>query len=129
MTADKKFKISKKQPPNKIKSLRAISIRQPYVEAILNGKKKFEYRSTQTHVRGKVLIYAALGKEDDSEFKKFKIKREDAPLGLIVGCVDIVDCKFDKKSNIFGYVLKNPIRFKSFFKPKNHPQPRWFFPF
>jgi hypothetical protein len=30
----------------------AISIRQPYVEQILLGVKKYEYRSTLTHIRG-----------------------------------------------------------------------------
>jgi hypothetical protein len=33
---------------------RALSIRQPYVELILRGKKREEYRSRQTHVRGRV---------------------------------------------------------------------------
>jgi hypothetical protein len=32
----------------------AISIRQPYVEQILLGVKKYEYRSKLTHIRGRV---------------------------------------------------------------------------
>ena len=32
----------------------AISIRQPYIEQILLGVKKFEYRSTRTHIQGRV---------------------------------------------------------------------------
>ena len=32
----------------------AISIRQPYVELILTGKKRYEYRSTPTNMRGRV---------------------------------------------------------------------------
>jgi hypothetical protein len=37
----------------------AISIRQPYVEQILLGVKKYEYRSALTHIRGRVYLYAA----------------------------------------------------------------------
>ena len=38
---------------------RAISIRQPYVELILQGKKKFEYRSQPTNIRERVYLYAS----------------------------------------------------------------------
>ena len=36
----------------------ALSIRQPYVEMILTRKKRIEYRSRRTHVRGRVYLYA-----------------------------------------------------------------------
>ena len=39
---------------------RAISIRQPYAELILRGKKKNEFRSRPTNIRERVYIYAAL---------------------------------------------------------------------
>ncbi|MBI4768802.1 MAG: ASCH domain-containing protein [Deltaproteobacteria bacterium] len=38
---------------------RAISIRQPWVELILLGKKKAEYRSRPTKIRERVYIYAS----------------------------------------------------------------------
>lgn len=36
--------------------MKAISIRQPYVQEIIEGKKKFEYRSWSTNHRGELLI-------------------------------------------------------------------------
>lgn len=42
------------------KITRAISIRQPYVEMILRGVKKVEYRSQVTHIRERVYLYASL---------------------------------------------------------------------
>lgn len=125
----KEFKFSKIPPNSKIKNMRAISIRQPYAEAIMSGQKKMEYRSTLTHVRGTVLIYAGLAKESDEAFENFKVDKNKVPKGLIIGKVDIVDCVWVKKYKLFGYVLKNPKRFKKLLKSKNQPQPRWFFPF
>ena len=125
----KEFKFSKTPPNLKIKNMRAISIRQPYAESIITGKKKIEYRSTLTHVRGTVLVYAALGKESDEVFEEFNVDRNKVPKGIIIGTVDIVDCKYLSKDKSFGYILKNPKRFRTFLKSKNQPQPRWFFPF
>jgi len=42
----------------------AISIRQPYVELILRGIKKAEYRSRPTNVRGRVYLYASVSPAD-----------------------------------------------------------------
>jgi hypothetical protein len=37
----------------------ALSIRQPYAEKILRGRKKIEYRSMPTNKRERVYIYAS----------------------------------------------------------------------
>lgn len=37
-----------------MKIIRAISIRQPYVEQILRGEKRYEYRSQDTKIRERV---------------------------------------------------------------------------
>lgn len=47
--------------------VRAISIRQPYVELILLGVKKREYRSIPTNIRERVYIYASLKPGEDWE--------------------------------------------------------------
>ncbi len=44
----------------------ALSVRQPYVTRILNGTKRFEYRSQPTNVRGRVLLYASATIDYDS---------------------------------------------------------------
>ena len=45
---------------------RAISIRQPYAEQILQGKKSFEYRKKLTRIRERVPVYAALKEAVDA---------------------------------------------------------------
>ena len=42
--------------------MRALSIRQPHAEAILRGVKTTEYRSRATKIRGRIYIYASLGR-------------------------------------------------------------------
>ena len=46
----------------KSQQMRALSIRQPHAEAIMHGAKPIEFRSRPTHVRGRVHIYASLGR-------------------------------------------------------------------
>ncbi|MBX3018495.1 MAG: ASCH domain-containing protein [Bdellovibrionaceae bacterium] len=105
-----------------VPSGRAISIRQPYVEEILTGKKKYEFRSRATHIRGRVYLYAsgkfAEGYEDNS-----------LPRGTIVGSVEIVGCKFFPSRRVFGYELKHPKRYTATRVPDNQAQPCFFFPF
>lgn len=116
--------MSKKDVP----SGRAISIKQPFVEQILLGKKKFEYRSRPTKVRGRVYLYASLKPRLDVSWKNTKKTPDDVPLGVIVGSVEIVGCvKYGK--NDYGYKLKKPKRYKKFLKPKRQPQPLFFYPF
>ena len=112
-----------------VPSGRAISIQQPFVEEILRGIKKYEYRSRQTHIRGLVYLYASLRNGEASRWKKLRLEPGSLPTGEIVGSVEIVDCVYFKDDDCYGYKLKNPKRYKKPLKPKNHPQPCWFFPF
>ena len=129
-------KINSSVSPNDLSTLlkdvstgRAISIRQPYVEEILLGKKKYEYRSRPTKIRGRVFLYASNTLGDISNCKKFKIDPESLPYGQIVGSVEIVDCVYFDQDETYGYQLKNPIRYKIPIKPDGQPQPLFFFPF
>jgi hypothetical protein len=115
--------------PTDVPSGRAISIRQPYVEEILLGKKKYEYRSRQTHIRGRVYLYAAKGAGDLARYKRLGVEPGELPIGAIVGSVEIVDCKYFEDKETYGYKLKNPKRYRKHLTPKSRPQPCWFFPF
>ncbi len=103
--------------------VRAISIRQPYVEQILRRTKKIEYRSVPTNIRGTVYLYASLRPADDDEaWSKVKCAPGSLPTGLIVGTVDIVDCvKVDEGD--FEYALAKPKRLARARRPVNQPQP------
>lgn len=116
-----------KRPKNS--EIRAISIRQPYVELILRGLKRYEYRSRPTRIRGRVYIYASLRPGDEDGFRKLGKAPGELPTGRIVGTVEVVGCRFFSSRGCYGYELKNPKRLKKTLAPKKQPQPCWFFPF
>jgi len=107
---------------------RAISIRQPFVELILQGKKKYEYRSTPTKIFERVFIYASLkDNPDPSSWRKLGISPEKLKRGKIVGSVEIVGC-IKLKERDYKYVLRNPKRIKKVLQHINQPTPKFWFP-
>ncbi|QDK42732.1 hypothetical protein DOM21_14990 [Bacteriovorax stolpii] len=108
---------------------RGISIQQPFVEQILQGKKNYEYRSRPTKIRGRVYLYASLTPGHISRWKGTGFEPGELATGLIVGSVEIIDCKWFPKLNCYGYELANPKRYKAPIKPENRAQPCWFYPF
>lgn len=103
---------------------RAISIRQPLVEQILRGKKKFEYRSMNTKIRERVYLYASAKPFDDPDlWHQMKLSPGDLPTGVIVGSVEIVDCNWDDDEFCYAYTLANPQRLRAHLTPTNQPQP------
>ena len=101
---------------------RAISIKQPFVEQILCGTKRYEYRSLPTNIRERVYLYASLSPRTDKDaWRGMTELKGQLPLGLIVGSVEIVDCKRD--SGGYAYELAGPRRLRVSLKPKNQPLP------
>lgn len=95
---------------------RALSVRQPWAWAILNGKD-IENRSRRTHYRGDVLLHASLKYERSARPPNGHpwpphIVGADFQIGGIIGVVEIVDCVEESTSpwfaGPFGYVLANP---------------------
>jgi len=113
-------------PKSKVQN-RALSVRQPYAESIMRGTKKFEYRSRPTKIRGRVYIYASKTPGYEEYFKKMKAKPGDFPVGVLIGTVEIVDCKGEEGD--YRWKLANPQRLKKPIAPERHPQPVWFKPF
>lgn len=99
--------------------MKAISIRQPWIWAILHLGKPVENRTWATRIRERVMLHAS--KKYDHEGAKwieenFGVAPPDqhnCPRGGFVGSVEIVDCvdKMDSKwfTGPFGFVLKDPI--------------------
>jgi ASCH domain len=71
--------------------MRVLSVRQPWADWILSGRKRVEHRSWRTHVRGRILIHAS-GKH-----------------GAILGSVELVDVR--KRGDRYDWILRNPQRF------------------
>ena len=110
-----------------MKRMSALSLRQPHAEQVLRGKKKTEYRSMPTSKRERVYIYAANTPADQDAWDDAGLEPGDLPTGVLVGTVEIVGCRKTKIE--YEWDLARPVRLKRLIKPKNHPQPSWFYPF
>lgn len=69
--------------------MKAITIKEPWASLIVQGFKKYEFRSWKTNYRGKVLIHAGLSKENIDRFKNYNL---DISSGEIIGEAVISDC-------------------------------------
>lgn len=100
----------------------ALSIRQPWVWAILHAGKDIENRSWPTRIRGRICIHAATRMTEGEVFEFDNLvafdwgitapEYEDLPRGGIVGTVEIVGCVKHHPSRWmfgpWGFVLRNP---------------------
>ena len=99
--------------------MKALSIRQPWVEIILSGDKNVENRVWETKYRGAVLLHASktVDREDfDYYQKEYGLDYKTMPVGAILGIADIVDCTLDVRSKWhvegqYGWYLENVRRF------------------
>lgn len=71
--------------------MKGLTIREPWASLIVNGYKKYEFRSFKTNYRGKILIHAGLKLESDSALK-FKDYNFNYGHGEIIGEATISDC-------------------------------------
>lgn len=103
---------------------RAISIKQPFVEQILNGTKKMEFRTVPTNIRERVYLYASLKPrpKSDPSWRKLPKPERDLPVGRIVGTVEIVGCT-ERGVFDYAYKLANPKRLRKHLVPMNQPGP------
>ena len=72
--------------------MKALSIKQPYAELIVQGKKKIELRKWNTYFRGEFYIHASKNPDEDA-MKKFGFVKNSLPCGAIVGSVELIDIK------------------------------------
>ena|SRR5438477_11819110 len=108
--------------------MRALSIRQPYVELILRGIKRIEYRSRATKIIGeRFYLYVARKPGDPEGFAVLDCEPGDLPRGLIVGTATITRCT--RNNGHYEWHLADVKRLKRPRKPKGQPQPVWFRPF
>ena len=71
--------------------MKVLTIKQPWANLIIDGYKKYEFRSWKTNYRGKILIHAGLKIETDiiERFKEYNLEYQK---GVIIGEADLVDC-------------------------------------
>lgn len=106
--------------------MKTLSLKQPFAELILQGRKTIELRKWNTKFRGEFLIHASKH-PDEPSMKKFNFKPDELPCGAIVGKAELIDVKDysltkdfdeDKDKHLatsdwggFGFILKNAKRF------------------
>ena len=80
--------------------MKVLSLKQPWAELILQGRKKIEIRKWNTTFRGPFLIHAS-GNLDKEGLKRFGYKEEDLPRQAIVGRAELIDVKHYKNEEEF----------------------------
>jgi len=106
--------------------MKALSLKQPFAELILSGKKTVETRTWNTKFRGEFYIHASKI-PDEKAMKRFGFS--ELPTGVVVGTAELVDViEYDEKNwkkdkrtcaewmpyRKYGFVLKNVKRIKTF---------------
>ena len=72
--------------------MKVLTIKQPWATLIMQGDKKYEFRSWKTKHRGDLLIHAGKGVDKEGVRRLKKYLPEKLPQGKILGKVQIVDC-------------------------------------
>lgn len=72
--------------------MKALTIKQPWANLIMQCDKRFEFRSWQTKYRGELLIHAGKGIDKEAMKRLAKYLPEELPYGKILGKVKLVDC-------------------------------------
>lgn len=72
--------------------MKVLTIKQPWATLIMQGDKRFEFRSWQTKYRGDLLIHTGKGIDKEAMKRLAKYIPKDMPGGKILGKVTLVDC-------------------------------------
>ena len=81
--------------------MKVLSIREPWASLIIEGYKEYEFRSWKTKYKGKILIHASLGVENNN-LNRFKDYNININPGYIIGeaileeCIEVTD-DFEKE--------------------------------
>jgi hypothetical protein len=105
--------------------MKTLSLKQPYAELVVSGKKTIELRKWNTHFRGEFFVHASKS-PDENAMKKFGFT--NLPLGFIVGKAELIEVKHyaneselmeDNNKHLaglgwgnFGFILNNAKRIK-----------------
>lgn len=103
--------------------MKVLSLKQPFAELVVSGKKTIELRKWKTNFRGEFLIHASQT-PDKNAMENFGFK--DLPTGAIIGKANLIDVKEykneeehqkDKEFHLadsiwgkYGFILKNATR-------------------
>jgi hypothetical protein len=83
---------SSESPKSTNGEVKALTIRQPWAELILRGRKPFELRTWRTKYRGPLVIHAA-AKVDAWDARHFGLNPENLVTGAFVGFAILKDVR------------------------------------
>lgn len=106
----------------------ALSIRQPWTELILQGRKSIEVRSWSTQHRGELWLHAG-ARADREALQRFDMVADDLTFGALVGRCELCDCieftaetwdlwrtqhlnEGPLENRQYAWILRRPIRVK-----------------
>ena len=72
--------------------MKVLTIKQPWATLIMQGDKRFEFRSWQTKYRGALLIHAGKGIDKEAVKRLANYLPKELTQGKILGKVTLVDC-------------------------------------
>lgn len=112
--------------------MKALSIRQPYAELILSGRKRYELRSWSTKERGRVLVHASstITPEEREAAQQAGLDLKSLERGAVLGSVEIIGCgpftpemaeemrakgaySGEWEPGTYAFTLQNPRRFRT----------------
>lgn len=102
--------------------MKGLIIKEPYIDQILEGKKKWEFRGSRTKIRGKIALIKSGSKRIFGEVDLvdcFEINLEEY--------AEFCECLYGKKESslpyvrTYAWVLANPIIYN---EPKIYKHPR-----
>lgn len=76
---------------NSPRTMKALSIRQPWAYAIFHLGKDVENRSWRTHYLGRIAIHVAQ-RIDIAECRRLDLDPRTLPAGCVIGTVELSDC-------------------------------------
>ncbi len=88
--------------------MKVLTIKEPWATLIIDGYKKYEFRSWKTNYRGKILIHAGMSLEKDmlKRFEEYDLK---CSKGEIIGEAELTDCILVDKEFNDELIKINPI--------------------
>ncbi|KMN42483.1 hypothetical protein VK90_24055 [Bacillus sp. LK2] len=104
--------------------MKGLIIKSPYIEKILQGKKSWEIRGSNTKIRGEIALIRSgsgmvLGTVELVESRKLTL--QEYQTNEEYHCVSRGDCFNPRYKNIYAWILRNPVTFSSP-RPYKHPQ-------
>ena len=130
MIRSPKHEICEYYGSDKKAAIRALSVRQPWANDIINGTKTIEFRTVSTNIREQVFIYASktMKTAEKQELKTRGLVAASYVRGAIIGVVTIQRCIQPAHSGDYQWHLVSPRKFKTPLLIANRPQPVWFRP-